>query len=142
MCLDTGLNLVDMKRLGHVIHATGLKGLYLVDDVAKCAEKYHWDSGKLLVRFQLPANLVTVHLWHRDIQQNQIRWVLDSCRQCLPSPLKRPRSIALLPQHVSKQLHIGWLIIHYHDVPFVLLRGNHHGSIWSRFFGRRALTWD
>src|SRR5208282_5733327 len=59
---------------------------------------------------------------------------------CQAPSWEGPHAITLSSQHVFQQFQICRLIIHYHDVSFVLALGNHHDSIRNQFPGRRTLA--
>ena len=73
-------------------------------------------AAELRVGFQPLAYLVTIHFRHIDIQQKQIRGILDSGRQGQSPPRKRTYLVTMHFQHVFQELQVGGLIVHHHDV--------------------------
>ena len=84
MSFDTGVQFFHLKRLGDVIHPALGKGLHLVQLLGEGADEDDGNPLEIVVGFELFAHLVTVHLRHIDVQQDQVRWIAPR-RQAAPA---------------------------------------------------------
>ena len=72
MRLDAGVQFFHLKRLGKVIHPADGKGLHLVQRFGESADEDNGNPVEIVIGLELFAHLVTVHLRHVDIQQDQM----------------------------------------------------------------------
>ena len=116
MRFHAGVNLLDLKRLGNIIHRAGLEGPHFGFEIGERAQENHRNIRQIHVRLQSFADFVPVHFGHVHVQQNQVRRMLDRRRHGQSAEGERANLMALLMQHVFQQLQIGRRVVHDHDV--------------------------
>ena len=70
--LDACLHLVELERLGHVVDAPDREALHLVDGFGVGADEEDWDVGQSRVGLERGAHLVSAHLRHVDVEQDDL----------------------------------------------------------------------
>src|ERR1043165_339826 len=66
------LDLLDVEGLGDVVHAAGEEGLHLVVGLRERADEDDGDFLEHGVVLQACANLVSVHLRHGDVEEDEV----------------------------------------------------------------------
>jgi hypothetical protein len=82
VCAYPGLNLVKLKRLGDKIHPSGMKPPYNCFRIVQSAQKDDRYVFEMRILFDPFAYLKTIHAWHANIQQDNIRRFPDNGSQC------------------------------------------------------------
>src|SRR5262249_46492539 len=100
-----------MERFGYVVQAACFECLHFVEHLVECADKYDGDVLKIRVGFQLPADLVTIHLRHIDVEQYEIGRSKSSCGQHEFASSRDSDSVVLLSQHFQQEIETSGQIV-------------------------------
>jgi len=112
MNADTGKHFLPVKGFGDEIHTACGKSPDFIKGILQGTDKNHRHCTGQRIRLQCFTDLITVHLWHTDIQQNQIRRIPSGItdRKC---PVRsRFYNISLSHENCAQQMQIGRGIIH------------------------------
>ena len=102
MGFDTCQHFFDLKGLGHVVHATRSKCADFAFRIGECADKNDRDFVQRGIVFELLAQGETIHLWHHDVQQNEVGGLLLCRFQCQPRLREKLHAPALAAQHIPQ----------------------------------------
>ncbi len=97
--------------LGDIIHRSQLKATGLIGHIAFAGDENHRNIPRRLVCLQMAAHLVTIHVRHHHIQQNQIGMLGARHFQRLGAAGGDGDAIAV-PQLGHQRLDVGRYVIH------------------------------
>ena len=69
---DAGIDFFILKRLRHVVHSAPTERLHLVDRLIQRADKNDGDILQRCVGLELLADFVSGHVWHGDVEPDQV----------------------------------------------------------------------
>ena len=115
MSLDTRVQFFHLKRLGEVIHPAEGKCFHFVQLLGKGADEYDGNPLELVIGFEVFADLVSVHLRHIDVQQDQVRGIAPRRQQRQLAAGNRSDFIPAVLEHAGQHLEIGRGVVHYQD---------------------------
>jgi hypothetical protein len=64
------------------------------------------------VGLEPPANLISIHLRHHDVEKDEVRFILFHKIQCLSAALAHSHFISVIRQQFSKKLKVLRVIIY------------------------------
>ena len=112
MRFDTRVQFFHLKRLGDVIHSAGGKRLYLVQLLGESADEDDGNPLELVIRFEVFAHFVAVHLRHIDVQQDQVRGIASRREQRQLAAGNGADFIPAVLEHAGQHLEIGGGVVH------------------------------
>ena len=112
MDADAREDLVDLERLRDVVSAASLECLDLVRRRAERGQEDDRDLAELFALLETGADLVTVHLGHGDVEEDDLWRVAPRGEQRVTSVRHGPHLVRVLAQHAREQLQVLERVIH------------------------------
>ena len=112
-------------RLGDIVDPASLERSQLVTFIFEGAEEDDRNGRSCFVGFEVFTYLVTVHIRHADIEQNQRRRLHPGATESQLALGGQTYPVARLIQYLLQQFEIGGCVVHHKDVVHRLLAGAH-----------------
>ncbi len=107
---DACPDLFDLKGFCYIIHSTGGKCLHFVYRFVERTDENHGNSGQAFILFQHPADLITVHFRHHNVQKDEVRLEPADDVQC-GAAVHRHGDFTDVVESVHKHIHVVSVVI-------------------------------
>ena len=123
---DAGQHLFEQERLGHVVRAADFERLDHVGPVGPRGHKDHGHSLRVFRRPELPADFVSVHARHVDVEQDQIGQVVLDGLQRLATAADGPHFVPFFTEQAAEEPQVPQRVVDHEHASRMRVLIVHH----------------